>query len=749
MLGLIEFITSFFLVSFSSVFFAFSLKEKKLANTLIYSALILISQVIISFEILSLLKNINPAGVLVCNAVFFAAAAVLWNMRNRPIPDFTPLKQAAKQVFTAIKSDKILMILGILFAFSALITLFFVIFAPVNNLDALEYKLTRVAFWIQNGTLDHFSTPSMRQVSFPINFELTLLWSMVFLKRDYLAIFPAFLSYFACLGLVSVFLKNLNISVKRILWTVLILGSLPIMITEASSAQSDMFIGFLLFSSFYLFYFSLKNQGKLPLIFSAIAYAIALGAKSTSILFIPAFAIVYLIMSIRNNGKNFYKPLLKFSLYLIAGFIVLGAFNYILNYLYYGNVFGPYAMIKQHATPGLKAFIPSSVLYMAYFADFSGINFVEKLNPEIIKGITSFLKAIGYKLSDGVCIGDLKGLNYWVHENLSNFGLLGYSLIFPFIAVALTKFRSNMPKQKGFSEMRSGSEDFSLVPDLRKSELIKNSKISENRTFDLALCSLFLPVFILTLALAMGFSIYCIRYFATAVILCSPIFIFSYNRKIGFYKILIALIVAFNYLVMPTYSKQKPFIEVVKLLGKSDNFNKFRGELRLRAGHKLEHYYQEYHLIKEVSTIIPDNSRIGLVYSVYDAAYPFFEQNPTWKIYPVRYEKFITEKSFDKFDFLIFAGNKQNQCPLEKNVKYGYYPNYTKRTIHFRKKGAGVIKTIYANRDNQIMFKGKPIKMANIYEDSKISGQYEFVKKITINKPTRKSSGFYRIFKKL
>ena len=43
----------------------------------------------------------------------------------------------------------------------------------------------------------------------------------------------------------------------------------------------------------------------------------------------------------------------------------------------------------------------------------------------------------------------------------------------------------NIPKQKWFSEMRSGSEDFSFVPNLRKSELIKGSEISENRNTNL------------------------------------------------------------------------------------------------------------------------------------------------------------------------------------------------------------------------------------------------------------------------
>jgi len=48
----------------------------------------------------------------------------------------------------------------------------------------------------------------------------------------------------------------------------------------------------------------------------------------------------------------------------------------------------------------------------------------------------------------------------------------------------LTQDSCEIPKQKGFSEMRSGSEYFSLVPDLEEPQVIEEITISENRITD-------------------------------------------------------------------------------------------------------------------------------------------------------------------------------------------------------------------------------------------------------------------------
>jgi len=166
-------------------------------------------------------------------------------------------------------------------------------------------------------------------------------------------------------------LRSLKISIKRTLWVILITASLPIAILESSSTQSDLFIGFLLISFFYLFYCGLKSNEKLPIFFSALAYAIAIGTKSTSILLIPVFAIVFIFIGMREKKKDCYKPFISFTIYFLVCFLLVSGYNYVLNYYSYGNIAGPPCFINNYLSSlKLKTFIPSLVLYGIHFADF-------------------------------------------------------------------------------------------------------------------------------------------------------------------------------------------------------------------------------------------------------------------------------------------------------------------------------------------------------------------------------------------
>ncbi|MDD3014852.1 MAG: hypothetical protein PHC34_14210, partial [Candidatus Gastranaerophilales bacterium] len=341
MLSFIMFLISFLGVITSSYFICSIIKSRKFENALIFYVLILISQIIITFEMLSILKQVNPAGVLITNFTIFVISLVIWNYYSRPlinIPEFKCLKDKIK---FALKKDKILKILLVFFIFSSLISLFLALLIPTNSGDSLTYHLARIGFWIQNGTMSHFETSSIRQLVFPINSEILILWSMVFLKRDYLAQMPEYLSYIGCLFILFSFLSYLKISTRRILWTVFILASFPAVIIESMSCQTNLIIALLLMSSLYLFIYGVKENDKKSVIFSAISYSIALGTKNTAFLFLPVFGIMYCLISFNKLKYNFYKPLLLFILSIIPACLLLGSYNYFLNGIDYGNPFGP------------------------------------------------------------------------------------------------------------------------------------------------------------------------------------------------------------------------------------------------------------------------------------------------------------------------------------------------------------------------------------------------------------------------
>lgn len=707
MTDFILFFISFFLVTVSSVLFMFGLKEQKPAHNALYFILILISLVILTFEVLSLFKAITPEGVLAINLLFFAVAAILWSFLKRPLILIKKTEVFLINIFRALKSDKILMVLAGLFIFSCIIGLLYVLFIPTNNGDSHGYKMARVAFWTSYACLDHFPAIDLRQAVFPINFELILLWPYVFLKSDYLALFPAFLSYFGCLGVVGVFLRDLKISYKRILWVLLILGSLPILLIESTSTQSDLFIGFLLFTSFYLFYYSVKNNKKLPVIFSALAYAIALGAKSTAILFIPAFVVVFFLLAMKVRR---YQYLYIYIGYFIPLFMLLSAYNYILNFHSFGNPFGPSVFIGDHVRPGLPAFLSSISLYVIYFADFSGISFIKEFNPHILEILSGLIN-----IKNGLTMGEFTGLNYKIEENLSAFGLLGYILIIPAIICAIFK----LPRSRG-------------------------------KAFYLRVCGLFFLVFLIILAAVMGFSVWFYRFFTTVIVLSAPVLIFSYSKKKTIYKIIITLIAGFNFIAIPLFNESKPFHKIVQLATEFNSFEKFRMDIRMRSSKGFKYIYL-YNLLNLASVHIADNAKVGVIYSRRDLIYPLCEINPGWKVYPVIYEKLLEEKNFDDYDYIIITSPAQAIRILDKNVVFDYYYDKKLKKIIFNKNIEELAKTVYTNREDQFAYSldDKPIYRLSLIEEEKFSKYYEKIYDYSVKEnPNLSSDIVIKIFKR-
>jgi len=453
MLNFILFIISLILVLGSSYFLSSILKSAKTVNSILYFALISISQVILTIEILSILKFINMTGILISNILVCLICYLIWRYADTANVSahvalngvrcrgeapthstYPPLRGAVgcKNIYKSIKQDKFLFILFLFFCFSSLLSLILALFVPSNSWDSLAYHLARVGFWMQNETLAHFDTGSIRQLVFPINSEIMILWPMVFLKRDYFSQFNQYLAYLGCLFVFFTFLKYLKFSTKRILWAIFILASLPIVILESSSTQTDLIMAFLLFCSFYLFVFGTKEKNNTALIFSAISYAIALGTKNTAIFFIPVFGIIYFLVSIKESGKFFYRPLLIFSSTIIPAFIILSSYNYILNFIDFGSPFAPIPFIYKHSGAfGIKSFIVNLIKYLIFFVDFSGMEAVDKISPVIMSLKDNLFHFLGLNTNYGLAYNDLKRINTIIHENYSTFGILGFLLILP------------------------------------------------------------------------------------------------------------------------------------------------------------------------------------------------------------------------------------------------------------------------------------------------------------------------------
>jgi hypothetical protein len=540
-----------------------------------------------------------------------------------------------------------------------------------------------------------------------------MLWSMVFLRRDYFSILPQYFAYLGCIFILFSYLSYLKISMTRILWAVFILASLPVVILESTSAQNNLIVAFFLFVSFYLFVYGVRENDKKAVIFSAIAFSIDLGIKTTVFFFIPIFGLIYLLVSIREKKTSFYKPLFIFLAVSIPAFLLLSSYNYILNYINFGNPLGTKFFIYRHSIElCFNTFMANLTRYFLLFFDFTGIKAAESLTPFYLNIKSGLFNLFGLNSSDGLLFLDLIKINVMVHENLAKFGLLGFLLILPLIL------------RYSFSKLTS----------------------SRGKSFYINTTGLFTIGFILTISALMGFCIWNNRYLLSAVVLSSPLLILSYTKKITLIKIMIMLIVLFNYLIIPISNAAKPLFEICKLLTQYD-FNSFRQEVRFRNEGKFSNQMQYYYITKYLGTVIPDNSKIGLIFTDDDWSYPLFEENTTWKIYPLRYELLLKKKNFDDYDFLVIAKGKQNiEMISDDNIVYNYTVKGDK--VDYKKVKPGIPVVVYYDKNIKPVTSGKPVYQINMLNVQDIPDNFKRIKKLEIIETKEKVHKFF-VYKKI
>ena len=349
----------------------------------LYFLLTIFAQVVLTFESLSLFKAINEANVIILNIIFLTAASILWFKNDKPlyIPD---IKTNFNKIWTALKRDKILMIMAFGFCFLMLTVVLLDAFLPVTGGDALAYHLNRASYWMQQGSLNHFVIADDRNLVMPINSEILYLWNLLFFKTDIGLYFISFIGYIAAIFSIFNILEFFNFTRRRILWTIFILSSFASVIVELSSLETDVLIAGLVLSSITLFLFALKEKKTGLLVYSALAYALAMGTKSPAVIAFPGVFLLLAFFAFKNNKKEFYKPLIAYLIFLFITFMLFSSYNYILNFIDFANPLGSESARAVHGfRGGFKAFVANYIKYFFMLFDFSGFRYSEYVGDHI------------------------------------------------------------------------------------------------------------------------------------------------------------------------------------------------------------------------------------------------------------------------------------------------------------------------------------------------------------------------------
>ncbi|MCK7516039.1 MAG: hypothetical protein MZV70_76760 [Desulfobacterales bacterium] len=130
-----------------------------------------------------------------------------------------------------------------------------------------------------------------------------------------------------------------------------------------------------------------------------------------------------------------------------------------------------------------------------------------------------------------------------------------------------------------------------------------------------------------------------------------------------------------------------------------------------------------YDLVKHLGKQAPDYSKIGFIISCDDWYYPFFEENLTWKLFPLKYKNLVKNQNYNDYDYLIFSEDKQLYDIDDKQPLKFNYTVENNQIIYNQNNNDSI--TVYLDKDAAPIVSGKPFIACDIIDLNKIPANFK------------------------
>lgn len=126
-----------------------------------------------------------------------------------------------------------------------LVTLIIGLVAPPNSTDALTYYLVRVAFWVQDRSVQVYATTVTRQFFMPPWAEYLILHLQILAGgSDRFAPLVEWLAFAGCLVVGAGIARRLGANARGVGLAIVLMVTLPTAVVEANSTQTDLVVAF-------------------------------------------------------------------------------------------------------------------------------------------------------------------------------------------------------------------------------------------------------------------------------------------------------------------------------------------------------------------------------------------------------------------------------------------------------------------------------------------------------------------------
>jgi len=318
--------------------------------------LILVSDIILVLEIASLLKVLNRFGFVLLIQFIITAGFVLLNVFLKigfPHNPFSKFKQAIWEGLAYLKGHKFATTFTILITLNMLFLAVCILVFPQNITDSLYNHLSRIGYWLQQGSLDHYEGFNNVGMMYPYNNSLLMTAPIIFLKTDRFAGFVQFFAALICSLSIYGISRTLGNKRENSLFAALFLLTYCVIIYESITAQNDLLVAAFISLSIFFLISSIQAKSLSLLVFSFLAMSLAVGTNQYSLLILPGFALLFFYGLFSSWKKK--RRLLSLSLGVsLILFFSFGSYAYIQNLVNFGGFFGPKGFVE--ATTSISKF---------------------------------------------------------------------------------------------------------------------------------------------------------------------------------------------------------------------------------------------------------------------------------------------------------------------------------------------------------------------------------------------------------
>ncbi len=199
---------------------------------------------VIITEVLSAFHHLAPAYALSLWAclTLVAGSLLLWRTWRGALPRCPPVIHPLSSFTRVI----LVYVVGVIVIVGLVAGL-----SPPHNTDAMRYHLPRIMHWIQNQTVQFYPTHTVEQLGLSPGAEYAILQFQLLSRSDRFANLIQWFSMLGCFVALALVVRGWGGSLRAVLFSVVVLASMPLGILQASSAKNEYVVAFWLLCFVY------------------------------------------------------------------------------------------------------------------------------------------------------------------------------------------------------------------------------------------------------------------------------------------------------------------------------------------------------------------------------------------------------------------------------------------------------------------------------------------------------------------